>query len=202
MLFPKWIQIQYSMKELVYSKYIHLEMRWAVWGLPPAGILANKRLRQKLALFGYFKHVNTPGLWYHELRPISFTLVVDNFGVKYKNKDDVDHLVARLKPRTHSPRIGPVICIERLHLPGITSTGWWISQCLVISRKNYKNIDTFNWNIPRRVRTCRHQSNLGQKHKLPFQPTFPPASTKKASIICNALWGAFCIMLAPLIWLF
>ncbi len=96
-LFPEWIQSQSNMKELAYNKYIHLEMRRAVWGLPQAGILANKRLRQKMAPFGYFRHVNTPGLWYHKSRPISFTLVVDNFGVKYENKDDVDHLVASIK---------------------------------------------------------------------------------------------------------
>jgi hypothetical protein len=68
-----------------------------VWGLPQAGILANKRLCQKLAPLGYFKHVNTLGLWYHESRQISFTLVVNDFGVKYVNKADVDHLVASIK---------------------------------------------------------------------------------------------------------
>jgi hypothetical protein len=47
--------------------------------------------------FGYFKHINTPGLWYHESRPLSFTLIVNDFGVKYGNKDDVDHLVASIK---------------------------------------------------------------------------------------------------------
>jgi hypothetical protein len=96
-LFPEWIQIQYNMKELAYDGYIHLEMRQAVWGLPQAGILANKRLWQKLAPFGYFEHVNMPGLWYHELHPISFALVVDKFGVKYEKKGDVDHLVASIK---------------------------------------------------------------------------------------------------------
>jgi hypothetical protein len=61
------------------------------------GILANKRLCRKLALFGYFEHDNTPGLWYHELRPISITLVVDDFGVKYVVKEDVNHLIASIK---------------------------------------------------------------------------------------------------------
>ncbi len=61
------------------------------------GILANKCLQRKLAPFGYFKSTNTPGLWYHESRPIMFTLVADNFGVKYENKDDVDHLIASKK---------------------------------------------------------------------------------------------------------
>ena len=59
--------------------------------------MANKRLRQKLAPFGYHECLNTPGLWYHETHPILFTLVGDNFGVKYINKDNVKHLIASLK---------------------------------------------------------------------------------------------------------
>ena len=37
------------------------------------------------------------GLWRHVTRPISFTLVVDDFGIKYTNKEDVDHLIKCLK---------------------------------------------------------------------------------------------------------
>jgi hypothetical protein len=55
--------------------WVHLEMQRAIWGLPQAGIFANKCHRRKLALFGYYKCVNTPGLWYHETRLITFTLV-------------------------------------------------------------------------------------------------------------------------------
>ena len=33
-----------------------------------------------------------PGLWKHDTRHIQFTLVVDNFGVKYTQKEDVTHL--------------------------------------------------------------------------------------------------------------
>jgi hypothetical protein len=58
-------------------------MRRAVWGLPQAGILANKLLRGRLLPHGYYECANTPGLWKHVLRPISFTLAVDDFGVKY-----------------------------------------------------------------------------------------------------------------------
>ncbi len=95
--FPIWIQNQYNLKNVAYNGYVHLEMRRAVWGLPQAGIIANKWLHLKLALFGYFQHVNTPGLWYHKLRRISFTLVVDDFGVNYVNKADVYHLLASIK---------------------------------------------------------------------------------------------------------
>jgi hypothetical protein len=68
-----------------------------MWGLLQAGILANKQLRQKLAPFGYHECVNTPGLWYHDTCPILFTLMVDNFGIKYINNEDVKHLIASLK---------------------------------------------------------------------------------------------------------
>ena len=96
-LFPVWIQKQYNMVALALNRFVHLEMRRAVWGLPQAGILANKKLRRKLAPFGYFEHSSTPGLWYHISRPISFTLVADDFGVKYVNKDDADHLISSIK---------------------------------------------------------------------------------------------------------
>ena len=77
--------------------FVHLEMRRAVWGLPQAGILANNQLEHKLAPHGNNKCVNTPGLWYHKSRPISFTLVVNDFGVKYIGKKHVDHLINSIK---------------------------------------------------------------------------------------------------------
>jgi hypothetical protein len=72
-------------------------MEKAVWGLPQVGILANKRLWRKLAPLGYYESVNTPGLWYHESWLISFTLIVNNYGVKYASQDNVDHLISSIK---------------------------------------------------------------------------------------------------------
>ena len=76
---------------------VHIKIRKAVYGLPQAGILANKKLRIKLEPHGYFEHKNTTGLWYHKTQPILFTLVVDDFGVKYVGKENVDHLINCLK---------------------------------------------------------------------------------------------------------
>jgi hypothetical protein len=98
-LFPPWITKQYNLLKKVVQGYIYLKMRTAVWGLPQAGILANKLLCKRLAPFGYFECLNTPGLWKHESRPISFTLIIDDFGVKYKRKEDVDHLIAAIKSK-------------------------------------------------------------------------------------------------------
>ncbi len=97
MLSAKWIVKQYNLKAHSLNGFVYLEMRCTVWGLPQAGILANKLLRKCLLPQGYYKCANMSGLWKHIWRPISFTLVVDNFGVKYVGQEHVDHLIWCLK---------------------------------------------------------------------------------------------------------
>jgi hypothetical protein len=96
-LFPSWTIEQYNLNKLVLDGWVYIEMQRAVWGLPQAGILENKRLRRKLAPFDYYKCIKTPGLWRHESHPLTFTLAVDDFGVKFVNKNDVDHLISSIK---------------------------------------------------------------------------------------------------------
>jgi hypothetical protein len=56
------------------------------------GLIANELLEKRLNKHGYWQSKLVPGLWKHDTRPIQFTLVVDNFGVKYTRKEDVEHL--------------------------------------------------------------------------------------------------------------
>jgi hypothetical protein len=63
-----------------------------MYGLKQAGLLANQLLQTRLAPFGYYPARHTPGLWLHRTRPISLTLVVDDFAVKYVGKQHVEHL--------------------------------------------------------------------------------------------------------------
>jgi hypothetical protein len=66
--------------------WVYIEIRKCMYGLKQAGLLANQLLQTRLAPFGYYPARHTPGLWLHETRPISFTLVVDYFAVKYVGK--------------------------------------------------------------------------------------------------------------------
>jgi hypothetical protein len=63
-----------------------------MYGLKQAGFLNNQLLQTRLAPFGYYPARHTLGLWLHKTRPISFTLVVDDFAVKYVGKQHADHL--------------------------------------------------------------------------------------------------------------
>ena len=57
-----------------------------MYGLPQLGILENKLLKERLAGEGYIPTKHTPGLWMHKNDLIRFTLVVDDFGIKYVEK--------------------------------------------------------------------------------------------------------------------
>ncbi len=100
-LFPEWTQTQYNLDTHTRDGFIFLEIRHAVSGLPQAGILANKLLHKQLKLHGYYKCLNTPGLWCHVTRPIMLSLVVNNFGVKYVGKEHAEHLINCLKEETY-----------------------------------------------------------------------------------------------------
>ena len=96
-VFPKHIKQQYYLEIKAKKGHVYVEIRRSIYGLPQAGKLVNTALKEHLAPYGYFEVVHTPGLWRHITRPIAFSLVVDDFGVKYVHKDDADHLAHSLK---------------------------------------------------------------------------------------------------------
>jgi hypothetical protein len=61
---------------------------------PQAGIIvANQKLTKHLAKYGYTPTNHTTGLWKYKQCPITFSLVVNNFGVKYIGKAHVQYLL-------------------------------------------------------------------------------------------------------------
>jgi hypothetical protein len=59
-LFPLWIINQCDLMRKVYNGHIYMEMRRAVWGLPQAGILANKLLQKDLRPMDILNTSETP----------------------------------------------------------------------------------------------------------------------------------------------
>jgi len=70
-----------------------------IYGLPQAGFLAQEQLFAHLAAHGFHQAPNTPCLFRHDTRNIMFTLVVDDFGVKYSNLVDFEFLADILRKR-------------------------------------------------------------------------------------------------------
>ena len=79
---PDEIIAEYNLKHKVHSDgVVYIEIQKGMYGLPQAGMLANKLLKCRLAQHRYYEVRHTPGYWRHTWRPIDFTLVVDDFGV-------------------------------------------------------------------------------------------------------------------------
>jgi hypothetical protein len=67
-----------------------------VYGLPNAGRLAQDQLIVFLEQDGYIE-TNTNCLFKYQTRDIYFMLVVDDFGIKHKNIEDLEPLLSTLR---------------------------------------------------------------------------------------------------------
>jgi hypothetical protein len=90
--FPEDIVDKYNLGALAVDGWVYIEIRKGMYVLKQAGLLSNQLLQTRLAPFGYYPARHTPGLWLHKTRPVAFSLVVDDFAVKYVGKQHTDHL--------------------------------------------------------------------------------------------------------------
>jgi hypothetical protein len=80
---PNEVINKYKLKEkATRNNSIYIRAKHSMYSLSQAGLLANKPLEKCLNKYGYQQSKLVPSLWKHYARPIQFTLVVDNFGVK------------------------------------------------------------------------------------------------------------------------
>jgi hypothetical protein len=90
--FPEEIVNKYNLNALAVDDWVCIDIRKGMYGLNQEGLLANQLLQTRLAPFGFYPARHIPGLWLHKTRPISFSLVVDDFTVRYVVKQHDDHL--------------------------------------------------------------------------------------------------------------
>ena len=77
--------------------WVMVEIVKGIYGLPQAGRLAQEKLVKHLAQHGYTASDDTSCLFSHTTRPTKFTLVVDDFAIKYNAEADLDHLLDALR---------------------------------------------------------------------------------------------------------
>ena len=75
---PNEFRQQYSLNAKAKGGKVFMEIRKGMYGLPAAGRLANKLLKQRLAKKRYYEIPHTPGLFKHVTRPIVFALIVSD----------------------------------------------------------------------------------------------------------------------------
>ena len=190
-IFPPATIAQYNLTQHAHNGFVYLEIRKAIYGLPQAGILANKLLRQRLCQAGYYEVAHTPGLWKHVTRPLQFTLTVDDFGIKYVGKEHAHHLLTSLRNHyeVEEDWTGSLYC-------GI-SLKWNYDQGHVdISMPGYvdKLLARFDHKAPARPQHCPHAAPprlFGKDAQMPLdhdsEPILPPDRIKRIQQIIGTI---------------
>ena len=95
---PAEIITKYKLRELVDdNNCLYIEVTKGMYGLPHADIPAQQQLEKRLNQHAYHQSSIIPDFWTHESRPISFPLVVHDFGVKCVGQEHTQHLLNVLK---------------------------------------------------------------------------------------------------------
>jgi hypothetical protein len=188
---PTDIMIQYNLAPLVHNDHVMAEIRKGMYGLPQAGILAYNRLTQHLKAHGYYATANTPGLFRHRTRPITFTLVVDDFGVHYVGQQHAEHLVATLQSlyTITVDWTGSLYC-------GLTLDWNYANRTVDVSMPGYvaRAIQTLQHPHPTRAQHAPHAWNApayGAKIQYADETDTSPALSKTALTRLQQIIGIF-----------
>ena len=88
---------KYNLHDIVHDNYIYTKINKGVYGLKQAAVLAYKNLINKLAPYGYEPIQHIDSYWQHKTNSTKFCLCVNDFGVKYFTKRDIQHLISVLQ---------------------------------------------------------------------------------------------------------
>ena len=96
-IIPQEIMDHYNLNKISTDSWVYQNMVRGMYGIPIAGKIANNLLTKRIDKAGCYPCQFTVGLWKHVWRPVTFTLVVDDFGVKFVGKRHIQHLENTLK---------------------------------------------------------------------------------------------------------
>ena len=92
------IRKKYKIDEIIAPDgYVYCEAIRGMYGLKQAAKLARDQLIRTLKPFGYYPTPESQNIWAHTSRKTKFCLCVDDFGIKYYNQSDAEHLMAALQ---------------------------------------------------------------------------------------------------------
>ena len=96
---PTRIITHYNLTNYIMHGYLYARINKCWYGLKQSGLIAHNDLTELLKSHGYVKSTTTKGLFTHTKRNIAFILVVDDFAIKYTNKEDAEHLFTCLRSK-------------------------------------------------------------------------------------------------------
>ena len=98
-LIPQHFIDKYNLIDKQINVFLYIRAEMGIYCLVQAGITAHTELKEHLQPFGYEPVPITSGLWRHNKNGINFTLVFDNYWIKYHWKEEALHVIHALKEK-------------------------------------------------------------------------------------------------------
>ena len=86
-------------KKYITSEKILFRVDGSVYGHPAAGRIAQTDFKALVSSHDYYEHPNALCLFLHSTRPIVFTLIADDIGIKVFNEEDLQHLITTIRSK-------------------------------------------------------------------------------------------------------
>ena len=94
---PGEIIDKYNLTDKNGDGWNYFEIRKGCYGLPQSGKLAKNLLHKRIYKHGYYKCATNRSLCHNQWAPITFVLLVDDFGVEYVGERHTRHLQMALE---------------------------------------------------------------------------------------------------------
>ena len=183
---------KHKLEALMHNDSILVEISKGIYGLPQAGKLAQDQLVAHLKTYGYHQAPNSPCLFVHETRPIAFTLVVDDFGVKVVGEENKVHLINCLKEKYEITINNKGDKYLGIHLKWYTNTEG--VRCVELSMPNYiKNtVERFQTSVEKRTDSAMlyippRYGSKGPQLAAPTLPLIASERRKRIQEICGVI---------------
>jgi hypothetical protein len=192
-LFPQDIVDYYGLLDKTLNGYVYMETQKGMYGLPQAGILANKLLKKRLSQHSYFEQPHTPGLWKHKTQPtIWFNLAVDDFGIKYIGEEHLQHLYDALRKEKYNiveDRVGDLYC--SINLKWNFNKGY---VDLAMPKCVMKQLTCYAHPAPLKPQHCPYSLNpvtYGKENQAPAPTDDSPLLNKASKKCIQQIIGSF-----------
>ncbi len=165
-----------------------------MYGLPQVGIIAQELLAQRLKGHSYIQSKSTPGLWMHEWCPITFSLLINNFGATCIREDHAQHLLQTVQKY--------YTCLfekEGERYCRLTIKWDYANQKVHLSKPPYVMNALKHFQHPPPIvlqdqRTHTSKRHMARKYHMPIYPTTPHPLIKQERNLFRRSWGYFFIL--------
>ena len=174
-----------------------------MYGLNQAGRLSNDLLAKRLVTKWCLQFTHIRGLWQNKWCHMLFSLVVDDFGVKYVGKEHPDHLISAIK------EFYPVAEEWTWRFHCCVTLNWYCQKLTVdISVPGYA-IESLHKYKHKTVHQQQHSQHkwdwfgYGEKQQMARKLKKLPLIPKEEKSVSQNIWAHFYIMLGkwtPKLW--